>query len=93
MECTDVFKCQGIMSKVIMMRLKRTMNMIMLTTKLKISDADYQTLYLSYLADIFRCIDSGNSLSAKTNQSYLSKILLKFAYINKIFAFLPFIYY
>ena len=77
MECTDVFKCRGKMSKVIMMRLKRTMKMIMLTTELKIFDADYQTLYLSYLADIFGCINSGTSLSAKTIQSYLSKRYLR----------------
>ena len=73
MECTDVFKCRGVMSKVITMRLKRTMKMIMLTIKLRIFDADYQMLYLSYLADIFRCVNSGSSLSAKSIQSYLSK--------------------
>ena len=70
MECTDVFKCRDIMPKGIMVRLKRTMKMIMLTTKLRIFHADYQTLYLSYLADIFSFV---NSLSAKTIQSYLSK--------------------
>ena len=71
MECIDVFKCQDIMSKGIM----RTMKMIMLTTKLRIFDADYQTLYLSYLADIFSCVNSGSSLSAKTIQSYLFRSL------------------
>ena len=35
-----------IQSKVIVMRLKKTMKMIMLTTMLRIYDADYQTLCL-----------------------------------------------
>ena len=52
MEYTDIFKCRGIMSKLIMIRLKRTMKKITLTTKLRIIDAYYQTLYLSYIADI-----------------------------------------
>ena len=53
MECTDVCKCRGfaerlfmIQSQVIIMMLKRTMKMIMLTTMLRIFDADYQTLCL-----------------------------------------------
>ena len=33
-----------IQSKVMLMRLKRTMKMMMLTTMLRIFDADYQTL-------------------------------------------------
>ena len=35
-----------IQSKVIMMRLKKTMKMIIMTTMHRISDADYQTLCL-----------------------------------------------
>ena len=52
MEYTDIFKCRGIMSKVIMMRLKRTIKKITLTTKPRIFDTYYQILYLSYIADI-----------------------------------------
>ena len=68
-----------IQSKVITMRLKRSMKMIMLTTMLRICDADYQTLclialfILVILVYTFRCINSGSSLSAKTIQFYLSK--------------------
>ena len=52
MEYTDIFKCRGIMSKVIMIRLKRTIKKITLTTKPRIFDTYYQILYLSYIADI-----------------------------------------
>ena len=59
----------------------------MLTKMLRIFGADYQTLpdrkknqtllncviCLSYFVYIFRCVNSGSSLSAKTIQSYLSK--------------------
>ena len=39
-----------IQSKVIMMRLKRTMKMIMLTTIFRIFDVDYQMLCVKWLA-------------------------------------------